>query len=92
MISDLHKESPGAAPNVGERDRRQAVSSEAASLMVQGHTTDEWVPWALEHCSCVFICYLGLNSLVSHPLEPPLDGMQWIPGKAAVDPLRGPVV
>ena len=92
MISDLHKECPGAAPNVGERDRRRAVSSEASSLMVQVHTTDEWAPWALEHCGCVFICYLGLSSLVSHPLEHPLDGMQWTPGKAAVDLLQGPVV
>lgn len=91
MISDLHKESPGAALNVGERDRRQAVSGEAASLMVQVLTTDEWVPWALEHGGCVFICYLGLNSLVPHPLEHPLDGTQWIPGEAAVDPRRGPV-
>ena len=92
MISDLHKECPGAAPNVGERDRRRAVSSEASSLMVQVHTTDEWAAWALEHCGCVFICYLGLSSLVSHPLEHPLDGMQWTPGKATVDLLQGPVV
>lgn len=32
------------APSVGDRERGRAVGSEAASLMVQVHMTDECVP------------------------------------------------
>ena len=32
------------ASSVGDRQRRRAVGSEASSLMVQVHMTDEWVP------------------------------------------------